>query len=80
MKKNKKVKLSIDDLQVKSFSATLRKEQSGNIKGGDDTTFCTYLTIWGCGPQGSGDSGTGASQTACMACCGETNYPPCNTN
>lgn len=76
----KKTKLSIEDLKVKSFSATLRKDQANNIKGGD-TGSCTSLTVFNtCGVGGSTDSGTGASQTSCLACCGDTNFAPCNTN
>ncbi len=75
MKRKQKTKLSIEDLQVKSFSATLRKEHAKDALGGStdpcnyNTEGCSDVSIWGCGT--GNDSNTGLSQTACVQMCGE---------
>jgi hypothetical protein len=89
MKKKQKKKLSIQDLQVKSFSASIRKEQSAFIVGGTGPTVgascipstsasCIPSTTFGCtNSTDDTDSGTGSSQTACQACCGTGDTTRC---
>lgn len=77
MKKKNKIKLSVADLQVTSFSATLRKDQTKELIGGSDvynTDNCPDTTIPGyCGFGGESDT----SQTSCAAACRPSDYPGC---